>query len=77
MDGVCVWLAAVCALCVLSVSADSSLEAGDHAHRDHQHTHLVSISKAASGRKNSRFVCFSKYRIYESQESTFFYFMEL
>ncbi|CAF95380.1 unnamed protein product [Tetraodon nigroviridis] len=56
MEGVCAWLAGVCVLCVLAVSADTSLEAGDHTRLDHQHTHLVPTSNAASGRKCSRVV---------------------
>lgn len=71
MAGVCAWLAGVCVLGVLSVSADTSLEAGDHAHPDHQHTPLVSTSKAASGREYSRAVCFPTFRIHQSQNSNF------
>lgn len=58
MGRVCAWLVGVCALSVLSESADTSLETGDHAHLDHQHTHLVPTSNAASGKKSSRCVCF-------------------
>lgn len=77
MEGVCAWLAGVCVLCVLFVSADRSLEAGDHAHLEHQHTHLVSTSNAASGRKYSRFVCFLRYKMRETQNKTFFYLLKL
>ncbi|XP_056909387.1 stromal interaction molecule 1-like isoform X2 [Takifugu flavidus] len=49
MESVCSWLVCACTLCVLFVGADSSLDVGDHAHLDHQHTHLVSPSNTASG----------------------------
>lgn len=54
MEGVCAWLVCVCALVV---GADGSPDSGDHAHLDHQHTHMVSRSNAASGKKHPRCLC--------------------
>lgn len=77
MESVCSWLVCVCTLCVLFVGADSSLDVGDHAHLDHQHTHLVSPSNTASGRKCSRCVCFCKIEKLWISKLNCFYFWNM